>query len=107
MPPLSEGADEDRRLRASPPSQTELSQLAPEKSGRTWFGALLALSGIGLSLLYLSNPTVGVFEFIPDNLPIIGNLDEAAATALLIASLSRFGINLTPNFARDKGGERR
>ncbi|MCA9618665.1 MAG: DUF1232 domain-containing protein [Myxococcales bacterium] len=41
--------------------------------------------GIGLSALYLFNPGSGVFELLPDNLPGIGNLDEAAMTAFLIA----------------------
>lgn len=42
--------------------------------------------GIGAlgAALYISNPTAGVLELIPDNLPFWGNLDEAGATALLI-----------------------
>ncbi len=39
-----------------------------------------------IALIYLLNPTAGVLELIPDNLPIIGNLDEAGATVLLIQS---------------------
>ena len=35
--------------------------------------------GVG-GLLYLLNPGAGIFELLPDNLPLIGNLDEAAAT---------------------------
>jgi hypothetical protein len=34
--------------------------------------------------LYLLNPTAGLIEILPDVLPIVGNLDEAAATALLL-----------------------
>lgn len=34
--------------------------------------------------LYIINPTAGILELIPDNIPIWGNLDEAGATALLI-----------------------
>lgn len=44
-------------------------------------------------VIYLINPTLGVFEFIPDNIPIIGNLDEAAATAGLWVALSNLGLN--------------
>lgn len=44
----------------------------------------LALIGSAAAVVYILNPTVGVFEFIPDNLPIFGNLDEATATAILI-----------------------
>lgn len=50
---------------------------------------LLVLSGI-----YLLNFTVGVFE-LPDYLPVIGNLDEAAATLVFITALKHFGIDLT------------
>jgi uncharacterized membrane protein YkvA (DUF1232 family) len=55
-----------------------------------------------LSGLYLINPTAGFFELIPDNLPMIGNLDEATATTLLLASLSYFGIDLTRFFKREE-----
>ena len=41
-----------------------------------------------LSALYLLNFTVGVFE-LPDNLPVVGNLDELAASGLLLHSLRR------------------
>lgn len=46
----------------------------------------------GVCVLYLLNPTAGVLEFIPDNLPLIGNLDEAAAVTGLLMSLSTMGI---------------
>ncbi len=59
-------------------------------------GAAASILGIGLSLLFLANLTFGVIE-IPDNLPIIGNIDEAIATTILVACLSRFGIHLAPN----------
>ena len=40
--------------------------------------------GLLISALYLLNPTAGVFELIPDNIPLIGNLDEVAAVGLFI-----------------------
>jgi len=49
----------------------------------------------GLSALYLLNPGAGVIDLIPDNLPIIGNLDEAAATALLISVFAYFGLDIS------------
>ncbi len=55
---------------------------------------LVIFTGI-VSLLYLLNPSAGLFEVIPDNFPIIGNLDEAAACVLLIAVFRYFGIDLT------------
>jgi uncharacterized membrane protein YkvA (DUF1232 family) len=51
--------------------------------------------GIGIvALLYLINPTFGLFEFIPDQLPIIGNIDEAFATFLLMNALLYFGVDV-------------
>jgi uncharacterized membrane protein YkvA (DUF1232 family) len=44
----------------------------------------LALVASGLAVVYILNPGFGAFEFIPDALPIVGNLDEATATAILI-----------------------
>ena len=52
-----------------------------------------------LAFLYILNPTAGLFEIIPDNLPFVGNLDEAAAVALLLMCLKYFGIDL-PNIFR-------
>ena len=53
----------------------------------------IAYIGIAVSCaFYLLNPTAGVFEFIPDVLPIIGNLDEATATAGLLYALSGLGL---------------
>ncbi len=53
-----------------------------------------------LSTIYLLNPTAGFFELIPDNIPIIGNLDEAAAVALLVMCLRYFGYELPDIFNR-------
>lgn len=43
-----------------------------------------------LGLIYVLNPTLGVVEFIPDNLPIIGNLDEGIAYWLVWYGLVEF-----------------
>jgi hypothetical protein len=58
-----------------------------------------ALAWVGLSLggLYLLNPTAGIFELIPDNFPIVGNLDEAAALLLVLGTMSYLGMHL-PEF---------
>ncbi len=64
---------------------------------------LVLASGI-VSALYLLNVGFGIAEFIPDNIPIFGNLDEAAATALLINCLAYFGVDIG-HFLRRKGTE--
>lgn len=45
-----------------------------------WLVFVMAVVG----LIYVLNPTMGVFEILPDNLPIIGNLDEGVAYLLLM-----------------------
>jgi hypothetical protein len=57
-----------------------------------------------LSALYLFNPSAGIFELIPDNIPLIGNLDEVMATLLLVRCLSYFGVDLT-GFIDSKTGK--
>lgn len=59
----------------------------------------VALAGV-LSFIYLVNPTFGVFEFLPDNLPLVGNLDEATATMVLLGALRYFGWDLTDLFVK-------
>jgi len=63
-------------------------------------GFVVFLLGI-VSLLYIFNIGVGFIELIPDNIPIIGNLDEAAAAMLLVNCLKYFGIDLTNLFTKD------
>jgi hypothetical protein len=62
---------------------------------------LVALAGV-LAFLYLMNPTFGVFELLPDNLPLVGNIDEATATMVLLGALRYFGLDLTRLFVKQK-----
>lgn len=64
--------------------------------GGSCIGAIVAMSAVLISGLFLANLTFGVVE-IPDNLPLVGNIDEVFATAVLVSALSRFGIHLAPN----------
>ena len=54
-----------------------------------------------LGMIYLINPTAGVIELIPDNIPFIGNLDEAAAAMLFIGALRYFGLDITKFFNKN------
>jgi len=64
--------------------------------------ALIAIVTGIIGLVYLLNPGAGVIELIFDNVPLIGNIDEAIATGLLLNSLAYFGINLVPCAKRKK-----
>jgi hypothetical protein len=48
-----------------------------------------------LSLVWILNPP-GLN--LDDTIPLIGNLDEAAATTILLACLAYFGLDLTKFF---------
>ena len=78
-----EGASAHHKTEGEPPP--------PERSGMSKIvvGTLAVLSGI-----YLLNPTFGVFEIIPDNLPVFGNLDEATAALFIFYALRYFGIDV-------------
>jgi hypothetical protein len=56
----------------------------------------LAWVTIVLGGLYLLNPTFGV-DILPDNVPVLGNLDEAAILLLVLGALRYLGIAL-PDF---------
>jgi uncharacterized membrane protein YkvA (DUF1232 family) len=64
---------------------------------------LVALAGF-VSFVYLINPGAGFLEIIPDNFPIIGNLDEAAACAIILAAFRYYGIDLTAFLGRGAWG---
>ena len=56
---------------------------------------VLAVIGIVVGVVYIMNPTAGIIELIPDNIPFIGNLDEAGAVFLILKCLREFGIDPT------------
>ena len=59
-----------------------------------------AVVGVLFSLLYLINPGMGWIELIPDNLPIVGNLDEVGITGLLVYCLRVLGLEVIPSARR-------
>ena len=66
----------------------------PEQPG---WGKALAWATIVLGGLYVINPTAGIFELIPDMVPIVGNLDEAALMFLIFGAMRYLGWTL-PEF---------
>lgn len=70
---------------------SNFNNMATKKNG--CISVCLAGAGALLSTAYLSNLGAGVIEFIPDNIPGVGNIDEALATALLIYCLNTLGLN--------------
>lgn len=54
-----------------------------------------------IAFFYIFNPGAGILEFIPDNFPVIGNLDEAAAVAIIVSAFKYFGISF-PNIFKSE-----
>jgi hypothetical protein len=52
--------------------------------------------------IYLLNPTAGFLELLPDNLPLVGNLDEAGAVAILVNTFGYYGFDVTKLYGRKK-----
>ena len=61
----------------------------PKRAG--CIGSMTAFMAFLIGSLYILNPTAGLIELIPDNYPIIGNLDEAGATTIVVLSLQYLG----------------
>ncbi len=66
------------------------------KSSGRFLKALASLGGAALATAYLLNPAAGIFEALPDNLPLLGNIDEVGATVLLLFCLANLGIHIVP-----------
>src|SRR5690349_10039996 len=83
-----------------PPPSSKNFEVMPQPFAKKAFVLVLTV----LSALYIINPTAGFFELIPDNFPIIGNLDEVAATLLLLRCLAYFGVDIS-QFIDSKTGK--
>lgn len=57
------------------------------KNSKKVLRKVASVLGLIIGIIYILNPTFGVFELIPDNLPYIGNLDEASAVLLILGCL--------------------
>lgn len=80
------------REKLARPNQPIEGELVGAGEGRSAFGKPMSILLAIVCVLYIVNPTMGVLEFIPDNLPIIGNIDEATATTGLLLALSNLGL---------------
>jgi len=68
-------------------------EIVSSDEGRNPMTTLMVIVLGFVMVIYLLNPLMGL-DLLPDNLPVIGNIDEAVATTVLLGCLSYFGINL-------------
>jgi len=106
-PPESEGSDDATNPYKAPKSsgelietvtcpncQTRIPAQIPEAAGQkrqTMLPKPVLLVIAAVCGLYLVMPTLGIFELIPDAIPLIGSLDEAGATAGLLFAAGGLG----------------
>lgn len=64
------------------------------------FKEMMILALAAVALIYLIYPSLGVFELIPDAIPVIGSLDEASATIILVNTLRYYGLDLARLYGR-------
>jgi hypothetical protein len=69
----------------------------PVEAEQPGWARTLAWVTIILGSVYMINPTAGIFELLPDNLPGLGNLDEAAVLFLMYSAMLYLGVRL-PEF---------
>ena len=82
-------------------SPEDIPQIEPPEDEPRGVVNSLIVGAVGvISAIYLFNPTAGLIELIPDNIPVIGNLDEAAAAAMVISALAYFGVDLGRLFGK-------
>ena len=60
-----------------------ISEPLSERGWPRWLVYVLSVLGG----VYILNPTLGLFELIPDVLPVIGNIDESLAVMLVLAGI--------------------
>lgn len=63
-------------------NQESFSKISTPLSARGVPRWLVFLMGL-FSVVYILNPGAGFLELVPDNLPIVGNLDEGAAALMI------------------------
>jgi len=67
----------------------------PENQKPRSLGKSFLMFFLGIfSVVYILNPGAGFIDLIPDNIPGIGNLDEAFFVILLLRVLAYFGVDL-------------
>lgn len=69
-------------------------EIVPEPKQQPGWAKTIAWTTIILGGLYIVNPTAGIFELLPDALPLVGNLDEAAVMFLIFSAMRYLGWTL-------------
>jgi len=64
------------------------------------FKEMLIIALGAFAAIYLMYPSLGVFELIPDAVPILGSLDEASATLILLNTFRYYGVDLSRIFGK-------
>lgn len=98
-----------RIYRDSPPMNPEINQksdpqqsfdtaqrIVPESPIHSLVKRGVAVVLAAISFVYILNPGAGILEIIPDNIPLIGNFDEAFFVAVFFSCMAYLGVDLRP-----------
>lgn len=90
---------------------TNKSMEKPSGPKKLFTSLLVGIVGL-IAGVYLLNPTGLSLDTAFDNVPFLGNLDEATAIGLLLSCLAYFGLDLNRifgifGFARNKTAEKK
>ena len=86
-------------MNPAPPVPTSV---PPPAAPRGCLGTGGAVGALLLSGVYLLNFSMGILE-LPDNLPIVGNLDELTASWIFFSALAYLGVDVLPFLRRKQG----
>ncbi len=64
-------------------------------SRQGWPRWLVFVMGI-IGVVYILNPTAGIIELLPDNIPLVGNIDEGVAWMLVWFGLTELFEGKSP-----------
>lgn len=66
------------------------------------FKEMMIIALAVVAVIYLMYPSLGVFELIPDAIPIFGSIDEASATLILINTFRYYGFDISRLYGKRK-----
>jgi hypothetical protein len=61
---------------------------------------MVILAVAAIAAIYLVYPSLGFFELIPDAVPLLGSLDEASATLILVGTLRYYGFDISKLYGK-------
>jgi uncharacterized membrane protein YkvA (DUF1232 family) len=75
------------------PKDQEVVETSKIQSSKPRKNQLGYVAIIVVCVIYILNPSSGIIEILPDIIPLVGNADEAAATAVILWMVKKMREN--------------